>query len=507
MKAKPPLVALLVLLTVACTFAADWPWYYGPSRNGTSTEKGLLRTWPKEGPKVLWATPLGAGFGGPAVSRGKVYLLDRDEKVGDTLRVYDFATGKPLWTFAYDAPGSFMFNGSRTVPTVDGDLVYICGPLGDLHAININTHKTAWHKNVWTDFGGGSTVPVFRQAPQGMRGMQPGASGAGAVPPGAPGQHGAAAPGGAPGVPPTPPGQAGAPGGMPPGPPPGQRGGAPGGAPPGSQLPTWAITQNPLIYRDLVIVASQAPQAGVVAYDKLTGNLKWKTDPLSGGVGYASPSIVKVAGEDHLVMVTAAVGMGRNASGGSATGIDPVTGKVLWSYTNWQCRIPVGHAVDAGDGRVLLAGGYGAGSALFKVAKKADGGYEATELFKNADFGSHTQPPIVYKDHFYAQYTINERSDGLVCMTMDGQVKWKTGEEPPFSKGGAVLADGLLLAADGNTKVYLIEPDPAGFKPLANADLLEAGNNWAPIALVDGKLLIRDQKQLKCVQVAQKGRP
>jgi outer membrane protein assembly factor BamB len=89
---------------------------------------------------------------------------------------------------------------------------------------------------------------------------------------------------------------------------------------------------------------------------------------------------------------------------------------------------------------------------------------------------------------------------------MDGKIKWKTGDEPPFDKGGAVLADGLLLSVDGNTKLYLIEPDPAGFKPLASAQVLEPGENWAPIALVDGKLLIRDQKQMKCLQVAQQGK-
>ena len=401
-KARPHLIALLVTLSVAGVIAADWPWYYGPKRDGTSAEKGLLRTWPKEGPKVLWTAPLGVGFAGPAVSRGKVYLLDRDEEVGDTLRVYDFATGKELWSFAYDAPGSFMFSGSRTVPTVDGDFVYICGPLGDLYAININTHKPVWHKNIWSDFGGGTAVPATRMPSPGMRGTQSGASTS------------------APPVRPAPPAPSAPPGGMPPGPPPGQAGAqGRGSAPPapGSQLPTWAITQNPLIYRNLVIVASQAPQAGVVAYDKLTGEQKWKSEPLSGGTGYASPSIVKIAGEDHVVMVTAAAGMGRNASGGSATGLDPLSGKILWSYANWQCRIPVGHAVDAGDGRVLLAGGYGAGSALFRVQKTAGGAYEVTELFKNPDFGAHTQPPIVYKDHFYAQYTINERSDGLVCMT------------------------------------------------------------------------------------------
>jgi hypothetical protein len=66
-----------------------------------------------------------------------------------------------------------------------------------------------------------------------------------------------------------------------------------------------------------------------------------------------------------------------------------------------------------------------------------------------------------------------------------------------------ILADGLLLSTDGSTKLYLIEPDPSAFKPLASAVLLETGQNWAPLALIDGKLLIRDQGQLMCVKIAQ----
>jgi len=88
-------------------------------------------------------------------------------------------------------------------------------------------------------------------------------------------------------------------------------------------------------------------------------------------------------------------------------------------------------------------------------------------------------------------------------MNMDGQVKWKTGEDPAFVRGGFILVDGLLLSTDGNTMLYLIEPDPSGFKPLASAVMLEKGENWAPLALVDGMLFIRDQKQLKCVKVTQ----
>jgi outer membrane protein assembly factor BamB len=215
-----------------------------------------------------------------------------------------------------------------------------------------------------------------------------------------------------------------------------------------------------------------------------------------------SPSIVKIGGEDHLVMITAAEGRGRNARGGSVNGLDPLTGKVLWTYTNWQCRIPVPQPVDAGQGRVLITGGYGAGSAMIRVEKRG-AGYEVAELFKNPDFGAHTQPPILHRDHFYAHYTINERSDGLVAMSMDGQVKWKTDQQPPFVRGGSILADGLLLTTDGNTKLYLVEPSPAGFKPIASAVVLEPGDNWAPLALADGRLLVRGQRELKCLQVAQ----
>jgi hypothetical protein len=78
----------------------------------------------------------------------------------------------------------------------------------------------------------------------------------------------------------------------------------------------------------------------------------------------------------------------------------------------------------------------------------------------------------------------------------------------------------LILATDGSNSLYLIQPDPTGFKPIASAKLLQEGGtgsendpmasrvggktqNWAPLALADGKLLIRDQSRLMCVKVAQ----
>jgi outer membrane protein assembly factor BamB len=434
-----PVVVLMVSLANVC--AQDWPQYLGPNRNGISAQKGILRSWPQQGPEVLWTVDLGIGFGGPVVREGKVYLLDRDDKVGDNMRCFDLSSGKELWSFGYDAPGTVMFPGSRSVPALDGNRIYTCGPYGNLYCTDINTHKPVWNKNVWKDFGGG-------------------------------------------------------------------------------EIPRWAITQCPLVYGDLLILASQAPQAGVVAYEKLTGNVKWTT-PSLGGVGYVSPVIVKVGKEDHVVMITAAAraAYGQTSSGSKVAGIDPLTGKILWEYTNWSCGIPVPCAIDAGENRVLITGGYNAGTAMIKVEKTADGTYIVTEQFKNPDVGSHTQPPVFSNGYFYLQCSTNEKKDGLVCLGMDGQVKWKTGRSPLFDKGGSIVADGLLLSTDGATKLYLIEPDPSAFKPIATAELLKEGGtgsgndplaskvggvtqNWAALALVNGRLLIRDQGRLMCVKVA-----
>jgi len=451
-----PLIALFVC--ISNVLAEDWPQYLGPNRNGTSAQKGILRSWPQNGPEVLWTVSLGRGFGGPVVKDGKVYLLDRNDKVGDNLRCLDLSSGKQLWDFAYDAPGSVMFPGSRSVPTVDGNNAYSCGHNGDLYCIDINTHKPVWHKNVWTDFGG-------------------------------------AAGGGSTGW-----------------------GGGPG------SFPIWAITQNPLIYGDLLIVASQAPKAGVVAYEKLTGNVRWTT-PALGYVGYVSPAIVKVDGKDQVVMVTPSTNPFLRTREdenkfGNVVGIEPLTGTILWKYTNWHCHISVPSAVDAGDNKVLIVGGYELGATMIKVEKKADGSYGTTELFTTKEFGDQTKPPVLHKGHFYGQYGTNDRRDGMVCMSMDGQIMWKTKRSPDFNKGSMILADGLILATDGAQTLYLVEPEPSGFKPLASAKLLgEAGTgsendplasrvggktqNWGPMALADGKLLLRDQTQLKCVKVAQ----
>ena len=406
-------LGISILILSSLCLAIDWPQYLGPNRNAVSSETGIKRSWPAAGPEVLWTVPLGEGFGGAAVSKGKVYLLDRNGNSGDILRALDLLTGKEDWRFAYDAPGTLDHGGSRSVPTVDGNYIYACGPFGHFHCFDINTHKPVWAKNVWTDYS-----------------------------------------------------RAG--------------------------LPRWGIAQNPLIYGDFVIVASQTRKAGVVAYDKRTGEEKWTSPALPGDAGYVSPNIVSLAGEDHVVMISA---------NGAVVGLNPLAGKQLWSYRGWRCKIPVPNVTEIGDGRIFITGGYRAGSAMIKVEKKS-GSFAVSEVFKTGEFGTHVHPAILYEGYLYGHCSTNETRDGLMCLSLDGKVMWKTGRAPLFDKGGFILVDGLFLSVDGDKGwLYLIDPSHEGFKELSKAKLLDTQTCWAPLALSGGLLLIRDQQQMKCVVV------
>ena len=90
------LYIVIVVISFSITFGCkqsiqttkDWPQYLGPDRNSTSDQKDLLRSWPENGPEVLWTVDVGIGFGGPVIKDGKVYLLDRNDEVGDFMRCF-----------------------------------------------------------------------------------------------------------------------------------------------------------------------------------------------------------------------------------------------------------------------------------------------------------------------------------------------------------------------------------------------------------------------------------
>src|SRR5262245_6358870 len=87
---------MLALVVNAAAAQDEWPQFLGPQRNGISAAKGLLDSWPQDGPKQVWRAPGGVGMSGLVVSRGKALtLVQRDGQ--QWLVALDAASGKSLW--------------------------------------------------------------------------------------------------------------------------------------------------------------------------------------------------------------------------------------------------------------------------------------------------------------------------------------------------------------------------------------------------------------------------
>jgi outer membrane protein assembly factor BamB len=154
-----PLLAACLLAGTVPGRAADWPQWQGPDRDNVSKEIGLLKSWPKEGPKLLWTYPnAGAGFSGPAVVGDRLYILgDRDKT--EYVLALDVKSGKEVWAAEV---GPYLSNGStekygigpRSTPTVAGDAIYALGSQGTLVCVSTADGKPVWKVSLPQDLHG-----------------------------------------------------------------------------------------------------------------------------------------------------------------------------------------------------------------------------------------------------------------------------------------------------------------------------------------------------------------
>jgi outer membrane protein assembly factor BamB len=157
------LVIVLLLFSIAPLPAADWPQWRGPNRDGISTETGLLKEWPKEGPKLTWKINLGGvGYGSPVIVGDKLFIsAAEDDKEGkkEFAVCVNTKTGEQVWKVELPVgEGGYSTSwgsGPRSSPTVDGDAVYVLGGRGDLLRLKASDGSKVWAANLKKDFGGG----------------------------------------------------------------------------------------------------------------------------------------------------------------------------------------------------------------------------------------------------------------------------------------------------------------------------------------------------------------
>lgn len=157
---------LSVIFLAVPASAADWPQWLGPNRDGIWSEDGILDSFPKDGPKVLWRKPINPGYTGPAVAAGKVFVMDRIRKeappgtpIGHTpgterVLCLDAKSGETVWKHEYERVYVKVDRpmGPRSTPAVDGDRVYTLGAMGDLFCLKVSDGKPVWQKYLPDDY-------------------------------------------------------------------------------------------------------------------------------------------------------------------------------------------------------------------------------------------------------------------------------------------------------------------------------------------------------------------
>lgn len=162
---RPRLTLLAVLsLTVpaAAVPAADWPTFRGAVRTAVAPDTDLLEAWPADGPTLVWETKgAGRGYASPAVAGKRMFTLGDGLSTADDadeyLTCFDRATGRQLWKTKIGQPwtgGQESWQSSRSTPTVDGDMVYVLSPHGQLVACVAATGKEVFRVDLKTQFGG-----------------------------------------------------------------------------------------------------------------------------------------------------------------------------------------------------------------------------------------------------------------------------------------------------------------------------------------------------------------
>ena len=187
---------------------------------------------------------------------------------------------------------------------------------------------------------------------------------------------------------------------------------------------------------------------------------------------------------------------------GGVAGISAEDGMLLWDTTAWKIGIAtVPSPLVLPEGKIFCCGGYNSGALMLQLVK--EGGKTAVKTlarFKPKEFSSAQQTPILFEGHIYG---VREKDKRLVCMDLDGKELWKLPGKNKFGLGPYMIAQNMIYLMDDSGLMTLAEATPTGYKQLARAQVLHGHDAWGPMALVGGRLIVRDLTQMICLDVAE----
>ena len=247
----------------------------------------------------------------------------------------------------------------------------------------------------------------------------------------------------------------------------------------GSNRPGWGFSSSPIIKGDLLIAEVGGKESSIVAFDKNNGEIVWETH--KGGAGYSSPIAITFNEQRQLLFLTS----------GSLVSVSPTDGEIYWEYP-WPGGINIATPIFIPPDKIFLSCAYDKGSVLIQMGTGDEEPF-AEMVWENKVMKNHFNSSVLSGDYLYGFDNAI-----LKCITVDTSVEqWKT---RGFAKGTLILADGHLIILGENGKLALAEATPEAYKEKAQIQILE-GKCWTAPTLADGKLYVRNQKEIVCVEL------
>jgi len=152
-----------------------------------------------------------------------------------------------------------------------------------------------------------------------------------------------------------------------------------------------------------------------------------------------------------------------------------------------------------------VTAGYGGGSMMLGL-REANGIIEVDNLIELSRkvFGCEQQTPLFYKGHIFGILPADASAlkGQFVCLNTAGEIVWNSGKQHRFGIGPFLIADDKTLLLDDDGTLTMLKASLTGYEQLAQFPVLHGHSAWAPMALVDGKLLLRDSKNLACLDLS-----
>ena len=263
----------------------------------------------------------------------------------------------------------------------------------------------------------------------------------------------------------------------------------------GKLMSRWGYSESPLIDGDLVICSPGGSDGTMVALDKNTGALVWRTKEWKDDAAHSSAIVVEIDGIRHYVQ----------QANQSVAGISAKDGKILWKiekpeYSARGAVIPT--PIYNNDHIVYVTTGYNVGCTGIRLAKAGDG-IKAETIYANKNIVNQHGGVVLMDGYVYG---LSDVSSWVCQNLMTGETVWTQRNREGLVRGSILGIEGRLIILDERTNfIGVATASPEGWKEICRMEIpertkIETKDNllWPHPVIAHGNLYIRDHDLLFC---------